>query len=85
MSEESPCRSTKSDSFVQSRYYNWKRALEKGRGFESHEKADYHRESVLRYEIAPSTAIGDICDITSTVYAAKRLENLKMFLKIFSN
>ena len=49
----------KSDSFVQSGYDNWKKALEKGRGFERHEKADYHREAVLRCEIAPSSAIGD--------------------------
>ena len=34
MSGESARRSTKSDSFVQSEYDNWKKALEKGRGFE---------------------------------------------------
>ena len=75
----------KSDSFVQSGYDNWTKALEKGRGFERHEKADYHREAVLRYEIAPSSAIGDICAMTSTAYAAKRLENCKMLLKVLSN
>ena len=64
MSEESPRRSTKSDSFVQNGYHNWKTALEKGRRFERHEKADYHREAVLSYKIAPSSDIGDICDMT---------------------
>ena len=71
MSGESARRSTKSDSFVQSGYDNWKKALKKGCGFERHEKADCHREAVLRYEIASSSAIGDIWDITSTAYAAK--------------
>ena len=85
MSRESSSRSTKSDSFVQSGYDNWKKALKKGRDFERREKADYHRETVLRYEIAPSSAIGDICNMTSTVYAAKRLENRKMLLKTLSN
>ena len=78
MSGESARRSTKSDSFVQSRYDNWKKALKKGRGFERHEKADYHREAVLRYKIALSSAIGDICDMKSTAYAAKRLESRKI-------
>ena len=62
---------------MQSGYDNWTKALEKSRGFERHEKADYHREAVLRYEIAPSSAIGDIC--------AKRLENCKIVLKVLSN
>ena len=78
MSGESARRSTKSDSFVQSRYDNWKKALEKGRGFERHEKADYHRKAVLRYKIALSSAIGDICDMKSTAYAAKRLKSRKI-------
>ena len=46
---------------------------------------DYHQEAVLRYEIAPPSAIGDKCDMTSTAYAAKRLKNRKMLLKILSN
>ena len=79
MSGGSALRSTKSGSFVQSGCDNWKKALEKGRGFERHEKADYHREAVLRYEI------GDICDMTWIVYIEKRLENRKMLLKILSN
>ena len=62
---------------MQSGYDNWTKALEKSRGSEIHEKADYHREAVLRYEIAPSSAIGDIC--------AKRLENCKIVLKVLSN
>lgn len=85
MSGESARRSAKSDAFVQSGYDNWKKALEKNRGFEKHEKADYHREAVMRYEIAPSSAMGDICDMTSTLYAAQRLENRQMLLKILSN
>ena len=85
MSGETARRSTKSDSFVQSGYDNWKKALEKGCSFERHEKADYHREAVLRYKIATSSAIGDICDMTSTAYAPKHLENRKMLLKILSN
>ena len=85
MSGGSALRSTKSGSFVQSGCDNWKKALEKGRGFERHEKAGYHREAVLRYEIAPSNAVGDICDMTWIVYIEKRLENRKMLLKILSN
>ena len=85
MSGESIRRSAKSDSFEESGYDNWKKALEKDREFEKHEKAVYYREAVLRYEVAPSTAMGDICDMTSTVFAAKRLENRQMLLKLFSN
>ena len=44
-----------------------KKALEKDRGFERHEKADYHREAVLRYQIALSSAIADICGMTLTI------------------
>ena len=85
MGGESARSSTKSDSLVLSGYDNWKKALEKGRGSEKHEKADYHQEAVLGYEIAPSSAIEDICDMTLRAYAAKRLENRKMLLKILSN
>ena len=63
------------DSFVQSGYDNWKKALEKGRS----------QEAVVRYKIAPSSAIRDIFDTISTSYAGKRLENNKMFFKILSN
>ena len=42
MSGESAHRTTTSDSFVRSGHNNWKKALEKGRGFERHEKPDYH-------------------------------------------
>ena len=70
---------------MQSVYDNWKKALKKGSGSERHEKADYQREAVLRYETAPSSAIGNICEMKSSAYAAKRLENRKMLLKILSN
>ena len=63
MSGESARRSTKSGSFMQSRYDNWKKALEKGRGFDRNEKADYHRKAILTYEIPLSSAIGDLCDM----------------------
>ena len=43
MSGEFACRSTKRYSFMQSGHDNWKKALEKDRDFERHEKADYHR------------------------------------------
>ena len=85
MSEESASRSKKSVSVVQSGYDICKKDLEKDHSFERHEKADYHQEAVSRYKIAPSSAIGDICDMTSTAYAAKRLKNCKMLLKILSN
>ena len=70
---------------MQSGYDNWKKVLEKSRDFERHEKANYNREAVLKYEIAPSSVFGDICDMTSTAYAAKCLENRKMLLKNLSN
>ena len=66
---------------MQSGYVIWKKDLEKDHSFERHEKADYHQEAIL----TPSSAIGDICDMTSTAYAAKRLKNCKMLLKILSN
>ena len=85
MSGELARRSTKSGSFMQSRYDNWKKALEKGRGFDRNEKADYHRKAILTYEIPLSSAIGDLCDMKPTAYDAKRLENRKILLKILCN
>ena len=69
---------------MQSGCDNWKKFLKKGLDLEGHEKGDNHQETVLRYEIAPLSAIGDICNITSTAYAVRRLENHKMLLKILS-
>ena len=44
MKGESARRSTKSNLFVESRFDNWKKALEKGYGFERQEKAEYHEK-----------------------------------------
>ena len=43
-----------------------------------------HREAVARYIVAPSDAVGDIIDMTSSAYAAERYQNRKMFLKVIS-
>ena len=44
-----------------------------------------HTETVTRYVIAPSPAMGDVIDMMSTSYAAERQHNRKMLLNVLRN
>ena len=65
-------------------YSNWKKAMEKGRGFQLRERCSYHCKAVTRYIVAPN-AMGNSVDMTSREYAAERCVNRKMLIKILSN
>ena len=74
-----------SDAFMKSGYSNWKKAMEKNKGFKNHQTTNACREAVTRYiQHKPSdpNSIDQQMDIGMRKQWA---ENRKKLLKILSN
>ena len=78
--------STKAEeTFTRIGYNNWKKALEKGRGFDKHELSATHKEATDRFIIIPKSTVGDIGELLSESYHKEKYENRQILLKIFEN
>lgn len=74
-----------SDAFTKSGYNNWKKAMEKNKGFKAHQLTNAHKEALARYiQHKPSDASSIDQRIDRTL-RVQQLENRKMLLKILSN
>ncbi|XP_066914540.1 zinc finger MYM-type protein 1-like [Clytia hemisphaerica] len=73
------------DTFTRFGYTNWKKALEKGRGFDKHQHSEAHKESHDRFIIIPNQVVGDIGELLSQSYNKEKFENRKVLLKFFEN
>ena len=73
------------DAFTKIGYTNWKKALEKNKGFAKHQASDCHKEATERLITAPTTAKGDIAYLIDENSQAIKQNNRKMLLKILSS
>ena len=56
-------------------FTNWKKALEKGRGFEKHQLSAAHREVTDRFIVILNQTVGDIGELLSDSYYKEKYEN----------
>ena len=73
------------DTFIKRGFTNWKKALEKGRGFDKNEKSESHREATDRLVVIPNTSKRDIGELISESYYLEKFNNRQMLLKIMEN
>ena len=73
------------DAFTKIGYTNWKKALEKNKGFAKHQASDCHKEATERLITAPTTAKGDIAYLIDENSQAIEQNNREMLLKILSS
>ena len=77
--------STKSEHvFTKYGFTNWKKALEKNKGFLKHENSDSHKEATERLITAPKSTKCDIDEMMSDIAQEEKETNRKMLLKILS-
>ena len=72
-------------AFRKNGFSNWKKAMEKKKGFQKHESSDSHMEAVERHVTEPATVIGDVGDLLSERHALEKSKNRKNWLSILSN
>ena len=78
--------STKSEHvFTKYGFTNWKKALEKNKGFLKHENSDSHKEATERLITAPISTKCDIDEMMSDIAQEEKETNRKMLLKILSS
>ena len=70
--------------FTEQGFANWKKALEKDKGFDKHEQSEAHKEAIDRYIVIPKTT-GDIGEIISEAHSKERFHNRQVLLKILEN
>ena len=73
------------ETFTRIGFTNWKKALEKGRGFEKHQLSAAHREATDRFIVIPSQTVGDIGELMLDSYYKEKYENRQILLKILEN
>ena len=73
------------DAFTKIGYTNWKKALEKNKGFAKHQASDCHKEATERLITAHTTAKGDIAYLIDENSQAIKQNNREMLLKILSS
>jgi len=67
--------------FTEQGFINWKKALEKGKGFDKHEQSEAHKDATDRYIVIPKTT-GDIGEIISESHSKEKYRNRQILLKI---
>lgn len=76
---------SQSDAFTKSGFSNWKKAMERNKGFKAHQNTNSHREAVARYIIHKPSDVGSVDDLLNSCKKVQMTENRKMLLKILSN
>ena len=66
-------------------FTNWKKALEKGRGFDKHELSASHMEATDSFIVIPKSSAGDIGELLSESYHKGKYENRQILHKIIEN
>ena len=78
--------STKMDeAFTRAGFSNWKKALEKGKGFSKHESSSSHKEATERLITAPQTSRGDISELLCEQQADIKKQNRSALRKIIQS
>jgi len=72
-------------TFTRNGFINWKNATDTKERFHKHESSDSHLETIARYVTAPTTARGDIGELTSEQHSLEKSKNRKILLTILSN
>ena len=73
------------DNFTKIGFTNWKKALEKGRGFDKHEQSESHKEATDRFIVIPKTTAGDIGELLSSSYCIDKFNSRKILLIILES
>ena len=73
------------DAVTKIGYTNWKKALEKNKGFAKHQASGCHKEATERLITAPTTAKGDIAYLIDENSQAIKQNNREMLLKILAS
>ena len=71
-------------TFISTGYTNWKDALEKKKGFASHEQSQCHKHAVVCVVTIPVTK-GDVAELINEKYAEEKTVSCQSLLKILSN
>lgn len=74
-----------SDAFTKSGYKNWKKALEKNKGFNAHQNSSAHKEATARYITQKPSDTTSVDHLINSATKVQMAENRRMFLKILSN
>ena len=74
-----------SDAFTKSGYNNWKKAVEKGKGFKAHQITNAHKEAVARYIQHKPSDTSSIDQQMNRDMKQQQAENRRMLLKILSS
>ena len=74
-----------SDAFTKSGYRNWKKALQKNKGFNKHQNSRAHKEATARFVTQKPSDTKSVDHLINSANNAQMAENRRMFLKILSN
>ena len=73
------------ENFTKVGYTNWKKTLEKGKGFSKHENSSSHKEAMERTITAPQSSKGDIAALINHQCADEQLKKRMILRKIIQN
>ena len=74
-----------SDVFTKCGYKNWKKALEKNKGFNKHQNSSAHKEATARFITQKPSDTTSVDHLLNSANNIQMAENRRMLLKIMSN